>query len=237
MELFLGYLAGILTLINPCVLPVLPIVVATSLNASRWGPLALAAGMSVTFVAVGLGVTTLGYSLGIDDRTVAKSGAVLMLLFGAVLLVPRFSAAFSAATAGLGAAADARLEDVDRSSLNGQVLSGALLGAVWSPCVGPTLGGAIAMASQGESLLRAGAIMASFAAGVSTIILALGYGAQSVIRRRQEWMRALARRSRPIMGIVFLLVGLMILSDTDKRLEGALLDAMPAWLIDFSVTL
>ena len=63
MELIFGYFAGLLTLINPCVLPVLPIVLASSLHRDRRAPLALAAGMSVSFVALGLGVTAVGPAL------------------------------------------------------------------------------------------------------------------------------------------------------------------------------
>ena len=54
MDLFFAYIAGLLTLINPCVLPVLPIVLATALNADRRGPIALAAGMSLSFVTLGM---------------------------------------------------------------------------------------------------------------------------------------------------------------------------------------
>ena len=50
MEIVLAYGAGLLTLINPCVLPVVPIVLATALQASRFGPVALTAGMSLSFV-------------------------------------------------------------------------------------------------------------------------------------------------------------------------------------------
>ncbi|MGC9419829.1 MAG: cytochrome c biogenesis CcdA family protein, partial [Rhodovulum sp.] len=95
MELIFGYLAGLLTLINPCVLPVLPIVLATSLQADRRAPLALAAGMSVSFVALGLGVATLGPALGITEDTVSRAAAVLMVGFGLVLLVPAFGARFA----------------------------------------------------------------------------------------------------------------------------------------------
>ena len=69
MEFIFAYGAGLLTLINPCVLPILPIVLATALNASRHGPLALAAGLSLSFVVLGMGVTVLGYSLGITEET------------------------------------------------------------------------------------------------------------------------------------------------------------------------
>lgn len=237
MDLILGYGAGLLTLINPCVLPILPIVLATALQASRFGPLAVAAGMSLSFVVLGLGVTALGRTLGLTPEMVADAGAVLMIGFGLVLLVPRFSAAFATATAGVAARADGGLDGVDRSGLNGQFMGGLLLGAVWSPCIGPTLGGAISLASQGESLLRAGAIMAAFALGVSTVIVALGYGARSVIQKRQAWMRALALRARPILGGVFVAVGVGLLLRVHHMLEYWAIQTLPAWLIDLSVSI
>jgi len=237
MELLLGYGAGLLTLINPCVLPVLPIVLATALQANRYGPLALAAGMSLAFVVLGMGIATLGYALGISEETVARAGAVLMIGFGLVLLVPRLSIGFAMATTGFSTRADSQMDVIDRSGLPGQFAGGALLGAVWSPCVGPTLGGAISLASQGESLLRAGAIMAAFALGVSTIILALGYGARSVILRRQAAMRVIAEKSRPIMGAVFVAVGVAILFRLHHVIEAWAVQALPSWLIDFSVSI
>lgn len=235
MELLFGYGAGLLTLINPCVLPVLPIVLATALQADRRGPLALAAGMSLAFVVLGLGVATLGYALGIREETVARAAAVMMIGFGVVLLVPRFSAGFATATAGVSTRADSQMDTLDQSGLKGQFLGGMLLGAVWSPCVGPTLGGAIGLASQGESLWLAGGIMFAFALGISTIILVLGYGARSVIMKRQAMMRKIADKSRPVMGAVFILVGVVILTDFLRVIEGWLVQNLPAWLIDLSV--
>ena len=237
MELIFAYGAGLLTLINPCVLPVLPIVLATALQASRWGPVALAAGMSLSFVILGVAVSAFGRAVGLTPDSIAQAGAVLMVLFGIVLLVPQASAVFSTATAGFAAKADTRLDDVDRSSVTGQFVGGMLLGAVWSPCVGPTLGGAISMASQGQSLAWATAIMFFFALGVSSIILALGYGARSALQKRQATMRRIAVSARPILGAIFIAVGLMLLFKLHYVLEGWLLDVMPIWLQDLSVAL
>ena len=237
MEFIFAYGAGLLTLINPCVLPILPIVLATSLQSSRHGPLAVAAGMSLSFVVLGLLVTVLGRALGLTPELIADAGAVLMIAFGVVLLVPQFSERFATATAGLSARADSGIDDLDRSGLGGQFLGGVLLGAVWSPCIGPTLGGAISLASQGESILRAGLIMLAFAIGVSTVIVALGYGARSVIQKRQAWMRAIAAKARPILGIVFIAVGVGLLLRLHHYLEYWAIQALPAWLIDLSVSL
>lgn len=238
MEMFLAYGAGLLTLINPCVLPVLPIILASATQSGRFGPVALAAGMSVTFVVFGMFVTTIGYTIGLDQDTLSRIGAWMMIGFGLILIVPRLSAMFSQLTARFAARADARLDSVDRSDpLAGQFIGGALLGLVWSPCIGPTLGGAIALASQGESLARATAIMVFFALGVSTLILALGYGARAALVRRQRLMRALAERARPILGWVFLAVGAMILLRVHHMIEAWAVQNLPAWLIDLSVSL
>lgn len=240
MEFVFAYGAGLLTLINPCVLPILPIVLATSLQASRHGPLAVAAGMSLTFVLLGMLIAVAGRSLGITSETVADAGAVLMVIFGMVLLVPRFSAKFATATAGVSSRADSQIDVVQSGGMNGltgQFAGGMLLGAVWSPCIGPTLGGAISLASQGENLMQVALTMVIFALGVSTIIVVLGYGARSVIMRRQATMRRIAEKSRPILGIAFVAVGLGILFRVHHVLEGWAVQNLPAWLIDFSVIL
>ncbi|WP_270728640.1 cytochrome c biogenesis CcdA family protein [Shimia sp. Alg240-R146] len=237
MEFVFAYGAGLLTLINPCVVPVLPIVLATALQASRHGPAALALGMSISFVVLGMAVTVFGHAIGLTPETLARGGAVLMMVFGAILLIPQFSMAFSTATAGVAAQADGTLDAVDRSTLQGQFLGGLLLGAVWSPCIGPTLGGAISLASQGESLGSAALIMVAFAAGVSTLILGLGYGARSALQSRQDLMRRIAAKSRPFMGAIFLLTGLALFFNLHHMIEFWLVGILPTWLLDLSVSL
>ncbi|WP_136442857.1 cytochrome c biogenesis CcdA family protein [Pacificoceanicola onchidii] len=237
MEIVFAYGAGLLTLINPCVVPVLPIVIATALQASRLGPVAMAAGLSLSFVSLGLGITAFGHAIGLDIDTVSKAGAAIMILFGAALLLPQASAIMAGATAGLSSRADAQLDNVDRGGLTGQFLGGLLLGAVWSPCIGPTLGSAIGLASQGESLLRAGFIMLGFAAGVSTLILGLAYGTRGAIGRHNALLRRLAVQARPILGATFILVGTALILNWHHVIEAWLIQVLPTWLIDLSVSL
>ncbi|MEJ2023141.1 MAG: cytochrome c biogenesis protein CcdA, partial [Maritimibacter sp.] len=68
MEYILAYAAGLITLVNPCVLPVVPIVIGSALSAHRLGPLALTAGMSLSFVSFGLLVTSFGYAIGLTEE-------------------------------------------------------------------------------------------------------------------------------------------------------------------------
>ena len=235
MTLLLAFLAGLLTLINPCVLPVLPIVLASALQAHRFGPVALAAGLAVSFVAFGLTVAVLAGAVGLTPDRVGQIGALLMVAFGLVLLVPQFGAQFSRATAGFAATADRGIDQVDRSGLAGQALTGVLLGAVWSPCVGPTLGGALALAATGGATVWSGLVMIAFAAGVATVMLALAYGARTSLKRRSNALRGLSVWARPLMGAVLAGVGLMILFGLHHRIEAWILSVQPVWLQDLSV--
>lgn len=236
MELLFAFAAGLLTLLNPCVLPVLPIVLAASLQADRRGPLALAGGLSLSFVTVGLFVIVLGASVGIDQDMMTTAGAWLMVGFGLVMMIPRLNERFAMATAGIAGTMDGRMQGMDNAGLRGQFLGGVMLGAVWSPCIGPTLGGAISLAAQGQDIIWSGAIMTSFAIGVSTVMLALAFGAREVIGKRQNVLRWLSGKAKPILGVTFLCVGLGILFGLDHWLEGWLLDVLPEWLQDFSVS-
>ncbi|MFK7762690.1 MAG: cytochrome c biogenesis CcdA family protein [Roseobacter sp.] len=237
MEFVFAYIAGLLTLINPCVLPVLPIVLVSALNANKAGPLALAAGMSLSFVVFGVLVTAFGASVGLTQDRLAQIGAILMVLFGLILVIPAFAQRFELATAGVAAGADTRMNAIDSGSLQGQFLGGVLLGTVWSPCIGPTLGGAIALASQGDSLGYVTLIMIAFALGVSTLIVGLGMGAREAIRTRAQALRGLATRSKPIIGATFIVVGAMLFFQMHHLIEGWLLNVMPIWLQDLSVAL
>ena len=235
MDFFFGYVAGLLTLINPCVLPVLPIVLAAALQGDRRGPLFLCAGMSVSFVGLGLGLAQLGPALGVFPETVERVAALVMIGFGLVLLVPALNARFATATAGLASSADARIGRLDQAGPARMLAGGALLGAVWSPCIGPTLGGAIALAARGEHLAQAAGVMVAFALGVSTVLLMLAYGAQAQIARRRTAMMALAARSKPIMGGAFALIGAAIWFRLHIALEEWALDRLPHWFSDLSI--
>lgn len=236
MEMVFAYLAGLLTLINPCVLPVLPIVVASSLQIDPRAPLALAAGMGLSFVLVGTGISAIGPVIGVYPEDVTRIAALVMVGFGLVLVLPVLGRRFSMASAGIASAADARIAAIPRG-IGAEFAGGALLGAVWSPCIGPTLGAAIALASTGESLGHAASVMAAFAAGVATLILAAAYGLRGWLRRNMTRMVALSARARALMGWVFIAVGAALFLGLNHILDEAALRILPAWFVDLSVSI
>lgn len=231
-----AYVAGLLTLVNPCVLPLLPIVIAAAFRNSRLGPIALAAGLTLSFAALGVSVTAFGHLVGVDADAVNRAAAVAMMAFGAVLLVPRAQTVLATLAAPLASRANSRIDHHDRAGVAGQFGTGILLGAVWSPCIGPTLGGAIGLAASGEGLGRAAVTMLTFGAGVSTVLMALAYGSRRAVSARRERIAAWMPWAKPLMGATLLVVGVAVLFHIDRMIEGWLLDRMPVWLQDLSVS-
>lgn len=230
-----AYVAGLLTLINPCVLPLLPITIAAALQSSSRGPLALTGGLIVSFTIIGVGVSAFGHLVGIDTYVVNRGAAVLMILFGVILLIPQSQNLLATLSAPLADGANTRINRIQNAGLTGQFAVGALLGAVWSPCIGPTLGGAVSLAASGESLGHATLTMVVFGIGVATVLLGLAYGSRGVVSTRRQRLMAIMPWAKPIMGAMLLLVGVAIWFHIDKVVESWLLDIMPIWLQDLSV--
>ena len=231
-----AYVAGLLTLVNPCVLPLVPIVVAAAFQYGRLGPLLLTVGLTLSFAVVGVGVTAFGHLAGIDDMVVNRAAAVIMMVFGGVLLAPRAQAALAGIVSPLAGRAHAGIERVQGAGAAGQLAVGVLLGAVWSPCIGPTLGGAIGLAASGEGLGEAGLTMLAFGIGVSTVLMGLAYGSRQVLNARRERLTTWMPWARPVMGAALLVVGIAVFFHFDRMIESRLLDLMPHWLADLSVS-
>ncbi len=226
----LALLAGILSTLSPCVLPLLPIVLGAALTEHRFGPLALAAGVALSFVVVGLFVATVGFAIGLDLDVFRNVAAVLLISIGAVLLLPRLQAQFAVAAGPFGNWAQAQTGGLSRHGLSGQFALGLLLGVVWSPCVGPTLGAASVLAAQGKDLGSVAATMLAFGLGTAAPLLLLGVlSREALLRWRDRLMRA-GKSGKIALGLVLLATGIFIITGLDKRVETVLVDASPAWL-------
>ena len=230
----LALLAGLLSILSPCVLPLVPIVVGTAIDEHRFGPAALAAGLAMSFVAIGLFVATIGFSLGLDQEIFRKLAAALLITFGAVLLLPRLQERLAAASGPIGNWVDVQAGNPFGRGLTKQFTIGLLLGAVWSPCVGPTLGAASVLAARSEQLPQVALTMFAFGVGAAIPLLVIGTMSREVILGWRNRMLAVGRGGKVILGFVLLLTGLLILSGLDKRLEALLVDASPAWLTELT---
>ena len=230
----LAFVAGVLTILSPCVLPILPIVLGAAASEHRWGPGALALGLAVSFVAVGLFAATIGYSIGLDTEFFRNVAAVLMIAVGVILLMPRFQERLALAGAPLANWSDLHFAAIRRSGLGGQILAGVLLGAVWSPCVGPTLGAASILAAQGRDLVEVAATMLAFGLGAALPLAALGLLSREALLRWRTHLISGGANARMLFAVAVIAIGVMVLSDLDKRIETFAVNESPQWLTDLT---
>jgi cytochrome c-type biogenesis protein len=225
----LSFAAGVLAALSPCVLPVLPLVVGSAARGHRAGPLALAAGLVATFTTVGVLLASLGASLPIDDAVVRYAAATLLALAGLVMMSAPLHDRVSGVFTPLASAA-ARLSARAGDGLGGQFAVGALLGGVWSPCVGPTLGAALGLAGQSDSMGRAIMMFIAFGLGSATPLAATAYASRRMLTRRATLLRA-GRSGQAVLGSVLVVTALLVWTGFDKAIEAALVEHLPAWWV------
>lgn len=233
-SLSLSFAAGGLSILSPCVLPILPIVLGAAASEHKWGPAALAAGLSVSFVVIGLLVATVGFAIGLDTDIFRYAAATLMVAIGAVLALPRLAAPLAAAGGPAANWADRQFDGLRANGIAGQFAIGVLLGAVWSPCVGPTLGAASLLAAQGRDLGEVALVMLAFGAGAALPLLLLGLLSREALMRGRRALATAGRGIKAALGLTFVAIGVLVLTGLDKRLETALVEASPQWLTDLT---
>lgn len=231
--ILLAFFAGTLTVINPCILPLLPIVVAAAFANGKLGAAALLAGLVAGFATLGVVVNATGALFGINEQSLRTGVAVLLIVFALVLLIPAIERRFSNLVAPVGAAGANLAARASNYGIAGQFGVGLLLGAIWAPCSGPSVGAALTLAAEAGGYLQAALRMTAFALGAALVLFLVAIGARSLAGRSGGVSR-IAPYAKKIAGGAFLLVGVLMLTGWDKRLEAGILDLMPEWLIAFT---
>ena len=134
----------------------------------------------------------------------------------------------------IGSWADERLGGFTATSLWGQFGLGALLGAVWVPCVGPTLGAATILAAKGEDLGQVALTMLAFGVGAAVPLMVLGFVSREAMMRWRGKLMEAGKGGKMLLGALLLAVGLLVATGADKKLEVFLLDVSPQWLTDLT---
>ncbi len=230
----LAFLAGVLSILSPCVLPLLPIVLGTAQSEHRLGPVALASGLALSFTVIGLFVATIGFAIGLDTNVFRAISAVLLIGVGTVLLVPRLQEQFAVAAGPVGSWVDDRFGGFSATSLWGQLGLGLLLGAVWAPCVGPTLGAASLLAAKGETLGQVALTMLAFGIGAALPLMVLGFVSREAMLRWRGRLMEAGKGGKMLLGALLVAVGLLVATGADKRLEAFLVNASPDWLTNLT---
>jgi cytochrome c-type biogenesis protein len=182
IALLFALLAGVVTIAAPCTLPVLPMLLGSSLGSqSRSRPVFMALGFIATFAAITLAfhfVTTL---FGLEADQLRNVAIALLAVFGVLLLWPgayeRLSPRIAAVTGGW---ISPRLQA--RKDAFGGFLLGTTLGLVWTPCAGPVLGSILTLLATQTNAVWAGSLLLAYAVGAAVPMMAIAYGGQYAVR-------------------------------------------------------
>ncbi len=227
----LSLAAGSLTTLSPCVFPILPLVLGGAVQGNRLAPLAMGSGMAISFALIGLVIGALGPALGIDSDSVRILGAVLLIVFGLVMLLPVLNRRFSEWMLPIASTASAASARLDGGSLGGALLLGGVLGLVWSPCSGPLLASALTLVASEGGATRGALILGLFGVGAAMPLVAVAYASRSGFARARGWVLGRIDAIKNGFGVVILLTGVAILSGGDKWVEARVLDLLPdAWI-------
>jgi cytochrome c biogenesis protein CcdA len=236
LHFILAFCAGLLTFLNPCVLPLLPMIAAASVARHPLGPLVMMLGMTLAFTLAGIGIARLTSLTGLLPDDVAVVAGWVMMGFGLTMLLPQAQFGFARVMGPAAPGATRLIGQVEGRGFGSEAIAGALLGLAWSPCIGPTLGAAIGFAAEGRNLGQAAGTMAAFSAGAAMVMLILSYGARGIIARRKAALMAVAPRARKILGVGLVAAGAFIALHLDHLAERWVLEHLPAWFNDLSVS-
>lgn len=236
-HLLLALAAGGLSTLNPCVFPLLPLVVGGSLQSHRAGPVFMGLGMVASFALIGLLVGVAGPVLGIDGDSIRTTGGALLLLLGAVMLVPALNEHFTRLMTPLASGADGLSSRINAASLGGSFLLGGLLGLVWSPCSGPLLISALTLVASEGGALRGTLILGAFGLGAAVPLIAAAYASRAGFASMRGWVLDHIKALKTGFGILLVGLGIAILMNWDKRLEALVIPFLPDWWVSLTVAI
>jgi cytochrome c biogenesis protein CcdA/thiol-disulfide isomerase/thioredoxin len=208
--------AGLATVASPCVLPLLPALLGSSLGRSDpWRPLLIVLGFVASFSALALAFGASASVLGLSAGTLRDMAAVLLLGFGLLLVWP---AGWERLSRPLGRVADWAQRFGHGGGRLGALALGASLGALWTPCAGPALASILALVASAADAPQAAGLLVAYAAGAGGPMLAVAYGGQRITQGLRAWSGRLRRG----LGVLVMLMAGASLADVSSAWVAAL---------------
>ena len=235
MLLLIGFsfLAGIFTVLSPCILPILPALLSASVLQGRLRPLGIIAGLVTSFTFFTLALTAIVHATGISPDILRTFAIILIVAFGLIMIFPTLSdlfARWTASIASLGNAWQKRSKD-HREGFWGGFLFGIALGLLWTPCAGPILAAITTLVATQAVSFDVLLITIAYGVGAGIPMFLISYGGGKAIQSS----RALSKYSlqiRQLFGVVMILSAVAIALHWDMILQQKVISYFPSFLIE-----
>lgn len=223
-----AFLAGIITVLSPCILPILPIVLTSSIggvNTGKSRPIGVVSGFILSFTFFTLFLSTIVRLSGIPAETLRFASVIVVAGFGISLLIPQFQVFVERLFSKL---ASFMPKNQGRTGFSGGLLIGFSVGLLWTPCVGPILASVISLAITGTVTLDAFFITLAYSLGTAIPMFLIIHGGQSALRR-VPWLLANLGHIQKVFGILMILTAIGIFFNIDRKFQTFILQAFPQY--------
>src|SRR5271157_1550955 len=245
-----AFIAGLVTAVSPCVLPILPIVLATGADGDRRRPYLVIAGLIASFTVFTLASVQIISALGLPSSALRDIAIAIIAIFGLTLLVPALSEVFERATGRLQRAGAGLMtpstpgsiaiatgagstggspstQSARRGSVVGGLLTGVGLGLVWTPCAGPILGAITSLAVTAPGSWSTLVLVFTYSLGAGLPLLAIAQGGRATMARLQ--MRSASKWATKVLGVIVIVTAGLMAVGADTALSADLTSALPNW--------
>ena len=231
LQIIIAFLAGILTIAAPCILPLLPIILGTSVGkTSKTRPLFIVLGFTLTFSAAAIILSYLANHLGLNANVIRNLAILLLICFGIFAIWPNLLERLAGKLLPL-LQRQPGTAPVEKNNLDGFLL-GVTLGLVWTPCAGPVLGTVLTLVAAQKALFSSIILLIAYSLGAGVPMLLIAYGGQYITTR----LRSVARYSRliqQIFGVIIILLAFALFFNLDTKLYTIILQNFPSLNLKF----
>lgn len=222
-----AFLAGIVTILSPCILPILPIILATSLTdeGSKKRPYGIVVGFILSFTFFTLFLSSLVKLLGIPADSLRNFSVIIIALFGFSLIIPRIQLFMESLFARL---ANFTPNTAGKTGFFGGVMIGLSLGLLWTPCVGPILASVISLAITGTVTTDAVFITLAYSLGTAIpmyLVITLGRN----LFTKVPWLLGNTSKIQKIFGVVMIATAVLIYKGIDRTFQTYILTQFPQY--------
>lgn len=221
--IFFAFLAGIVTILSPCILPILPIVLSGSLAGGKKRPLGIITGFILSFTFFTLALSALVKATGLSADGLRSIAIVVIALFGISMITPKFQVWMEKLFSRL---ANILPKGPNDTGFVGGIFIGISLGLLWAPCVGPILASVITLAATNTVNALTILITLSYSVGTAIPMLGITYGGRSLLSRA-PWLLANTAKIQKGFGVLMLLTALAIYNNWDRTFQTYILTTFP----------